>query len=431
MNYEQTTTWLFEQVPMFQNLGAGAYKPGLATTLRLAEAWGNPHTRFKSIHVGGTNGKGSTAHTLAAVLQAAGYRTGLYTSPHLVDFRERIRINGEPVDEQFVVDFVEKFRARPDLTALNPTFFELTTIMAFSWFALRQVDVAVVEVGLGGRLDCTNIITPQLSIITNISKDHTALLGNTDEAIAAEKAGIIKAGIPAIIGKAEGGVRAVFADKAEAVGAPITFAGEHVPYSSAEDCDQGILYRGTPWGDIVGELAGSCQRENAATILTALKQLSANFTAIDAAAVRRGFGHVCELTGLKGRWNVLATDPVRVVCDTGHNIGGWRYLGPSLAKIAETGGLNMVLGFVNDKDIEAIVEQMPRHAGYFFCSPSVSRGRDAASTAAFFAAKGIEGTVCSDVPDAYRRAMAASQPGDTVFVGGSTFVVADLLSAGL
>lgn len=425
MNYEQTTTWLFEQVPMFQNLGAGAYKPGLATTLRLAEAWGNPHTRFKSIHVGGTNGKGSTAHTLAAVLQAAGYRTGLYTSPHLVDFRERIRINGEPVDEQFVVDFVEKFRARPDLTALNPTFFELTTIMAFSWFALRQVDVAVVEVGLGGRLDCTNIITPQLSIITNISKDHTALLGNTDEAIAAEKAGIIKAGIPAIIGKAEGGVRAVFADKAEAVGAPITFAGEHVPYSSAEDCDQGILYRGTPWGDIVGELAGSCQRENAATILTALKQLSANFTAIDAAAVRRGFGHVCELTGLKGRWNVLATDPVRVVCDTGHNIGGWRILGPRLKAIPR---LRMVLGFVNDKDVDAIMGEMPADAVYYFATPSVKRGRSAADTAAIAAAHGLKGRPYATVREAVEAARADALEGDTIFVGGSTFVVADLLA---
>ena len=224
MTYQETLDYLFVQVPMFQNLGAGAYKPGLDTTLKLAAHFGNPHRELTCIHVGGTNGKGSTASTLAAVLQAAGYRVGLYTSPHLMDFRERIRVDGETVSKEFVVDFVAEYLASPALTALSPTFFELTTIMAFSWFASRNVDVAVIEVGLGGRLDCTNIITPVLSVITNISLDHTALLGDSEELIASEKAGIIKPGIPVVIGAAEGGVRRVFEEKAASVSAPIIFA---------------------------------------------------------------------------------------------------------------------------------------------------------------------------------------------------------------
>lgn len=430
MDYKETLDYLYGQVPMFQNLGAGAYKPGLDTTEALSRHWGDPHKRLRAtIHVGGTNGKGSTAHTLAAILQSAGYKTGLYTSPHLVDFRERIRIDGTPIAEEAVTRFVEEYMAEPSLTALHPTFFELTTIMALDWFARKDVDVAVIEVGLGGRLDCTNIITPVVSVITNISLDHTALLGHTEPEIAVEKAGIIKAGVPAVIGNAAGEVRKVFADKAAAVGAPLTVASEHRYFTEAVHNDTRIEYRGTAWGDIEGELCGECQTENTSTILAALEVLKDSFPGIDAAAVRRGFGSVCELTGLSGRWMTVEESPVRIICDTGHNIGGWRWLGKTLRDIAAHSRLHMVLGFVNDKDVDAIMQQMPTGASYHFATPSVKRGRPAAETAAAAAAHGLHGSCHDTVADAVAAARASAAEGDTIFVGGSTFVVADLLTA--
>ncbi len=428
MTYQETLDYLFVQVPMFQNLGAGAYKPGLETTLKLASHWGDPHKSLKCIHVGGTNGKGSTASTIAAILQSAGYKTGLYTSPHLVDFRERIRVDGEPVSKEFVVDFVSEYLATPSLTALHPTFFELTTVMALAWFVKEKVDVAVIEVGLGGRLDCTNIITPLLSVITNISLDHMALLGDTEAKIAAEKAGIIKAGIPVVIGSAEGDVLDVFEKKASSVGAPLVVASKQREYTEARVHDDGIDYIGTAWGDLRGELCGDCQRENAATVLSALRFIEPHFSKIDKEAVTQGFGQVCKLTGLAGRWMELSHSPVRVLCDTGHNIGGWRWLGPSLSKISETGTLHMVLGFVNDKDVNAIMDQMPRNAHYYFAKPSVARGRAAISTAETAAQHGLKGEVYETVAEAYKAAMEAAGEGDTVFVGGSTFVVADLMT---
>lgn len=428
MTYQETLDYLFVQVPMFQNLGAGAYKPGLDTTLKLAAHFGNPHRELTCIHVGGTNGKGSTASTLAAVLQAAGYKVGLYTSPHLMDFRERIRVDGETVSKEFVVDFVAEYLANPALTALSPTFFELTTIMAFSWFASRNVDVAVIEVGLGGRLDCTNIITPVLSVITNISLDHTALLGDSEELIASEKAGIIKPGIPVVIGAAEGGVRRVFEEKAASVSAPIIFAANQNLYDQAIINNNGIDYKGTEWGDFKGELCGDCQRENAATVLASLDILKKHFPATNSAAVAKGFGHVCELTGLAGRWMEICHSPARVLCDTGHNIGGWRWLGPALTRLATSGTLHMVLGFVNDKDVTAIMGQMPHHARYYFATPSVARGREASSTAETAKAQGLEGSAYQSVADAFAAAKSQAVEGDTIFVGGSTFVVADLLA---
>lgn len=428
MDYKETLEYLYSQVPMFQNLGAGAYKPGLGTTLELAQHWGDPHKKLKAaVHVGGTNGKGSTAHTIAAVLQSAGYRVGLYTSPHLVDFRERIRVDGVPVEKSFVVDFVAEYMADSKLVALHPTFFELTTIMALRYFVERDVDVAVIEVGLGGRLDCTNIISPSLCVITNISLDHTALLGNSEPEIAAEKAGIIKHGVPVVIGSARGAVREVFEKKALAEGASIVFACDNPPYREAKHVECGIRYYATPWGDIDSSLCGECQTENAATILTALEILQKSFKGIDAAAVRRGFAEVCSLTGLMGRWMQLQAEPVRVICDTGHNIGGWRHLGPALRTIAGKSNLHMVLGFVNDKDVAAIMGEMPRDAHYYFASPSVARGRAAEETAAEAKLHGLKGEAYADVSTAYRAAMADAKAGDTVFVGGSTFVVADLL----
>lgn len=428
MNYQETLDYIYAQVPMFQNLGAGAYKPGLQTTLTLAEHWGNPHKQLTCIHIAGTNGKGSTASTIAAILHAAGYKVGLYTSPHLIDFRERIRVDGTPVSKDFVVDFVADYLADEELKALHPTFFELTTIMAFRWFADQNVDVAVIEVGLGGRLDCTNIITPILSVITNISLDHTAILGNTEAEIAAEKAGIIKPGVPVVIGNAEGEVLEVFKSKASQTESTICVASLEKPYKSAEITDDGIIYTGTRWGDFKGELCGDCQRENAATVLCALQFITPHFPKIDSEAVTTGFGNVCSLSGLAGRWMELCHTPVRVICDTGHNIGGWRWLGPALKKIAGSGTLHIVIGFVNDKDVTAIMQQMPQTATYYFATPSVQRGRASESTAETALACGLTGKAYKSVAEAFEAAQMAARDGDTIFVGGSTFVVADLLA---
>lgn len=423
MTYQETLDFLFEQTPMFQNLGAGAYKPGLDTTLALSEAFGNPQRKLTTIHIAGTNGKGSTAHTLAAVLQSAGYRTGLFTSPHLLDFRERIRIDGKVVTQEFVIDFIERFKKNPLLTGLHPTFFELTTVMAFKWFEECAVDVAVIEVGLGGSLDSTNIITPQLSIITNISKDHTALLGNTDSEIAREKGGIIKPGVPVVIGEANGQVMAVFDEIANERGAEIYYAQENRLFDCAVFGKDFIDYFGTPWGTVRGQLTGIYQPLNAATVFNAIRLLKGKFGKIDSEAVVYGFAHVMDLTGLQGRWMQLRQNP-RVICDTGHNVGGWQHLGPALGAI---GDLRMVVGFVEDKDLEGILEYMPRHARYYFCSPSVKRGRPAYSTEAIFAEHGLQGVAYPSVEEAYKAALAESAAESTIFVGGSTFVVADLL----
>ncbi|MCH5220939.1 MAG: bifunctional folylpolyglutamate synthase/dihydrofolate synthase [Muribaculaceae bacterium] len=429
MTYAETIDFLYSQVPMFQNLGAGAYKPGLDTTLALAKYWHNPHKKLRAaVHVGGTNGKGSTAHTLAAILQSAGYKTGLYTSPHLIDFRERIRVNGTPIAEKYVTDFVEEYLAQENLIELHPTFFELTTIMALNYFVECDVDVAIIEVGLGGRLDCTNIIMPCLSIITNISLDHTALLGNTEPEIAHEKAGIIKSGVPIVIGNAHGAVRDVFERKATETNSEIIYASDSPLYSSASVVGNYITYTRTPWGDIQGELTGDCQIENTATILAALKFLERKFEKITKAAVLNGFKNVCELTGFMGRWMVISEGPIKIICDTGHNIGGWILLGAKLKEIASKSQLHMVLGFVNDKDINAIMEQMPTGASYYFASPSVKRGRIAGETALLGAAHNLKGRAFDSVKDAYNAAMNDAKIGDTIFIGGSTFVVADFLS---
>lgn len=425
-NYIRVLDELDNGYAAFHKVGAPAYDPGLETTATLAARLGNPQDKFKSIHVGGTNGKGSTAHTLAAVLHEAGYKVGLYTSPHILDFRERIRVDGKMIEKQAVVDFYDRFRTvRGDLT---PSYFELVTLMAFDYFAASGVDVAVVEVGLGGRLDSTNIIHPELSVITNISLDHTALLGDTEEAIAAEKAGIIKPGVPVVIGNASGGVRKVFIDKAESVGAPILFAQDAECFASVERKDGYLVYEGTPWGTVRGELCGDCHPENAATIMTALGALVFRGFSIPAQAVRRGFEAVCSLTGLAGRWMRVADKP-EVICDTGHNIGGWRYLAPALQEIADRRKLHIILGFVADKDAAHILAFLPQNAVCYFATPSVDRARDAASTAQLAAACGISGTVHNTVAEALDTAFAAAADDDTIFIGGSTFVVADALAA--
>lgn len=421
-DYNEAIEFLYTSMPMFQRVGASAYKPGLDTVKLLDDKFGNPHLKYRSIHIAGTNGKGSTAHTIAAILQSAGYRVGLYTSPHLVDFRERIRVNGAMISHEAVVEFVKRYRAMS--LDCHPSFFELTMTMAFEYFAKENVDIAVIETGLGGRLDSTNIITPILSIITNISFDHTAFLGDSLESIASEKAGIIKSSVPVVIGEAQGGVRDVFKQLATQQNSPIFFAEDNMTFKNVETLNDGLLYRGTPYGDIVGELMGDCQPKNAATILTALPLLEKCGIEISVEAVREGFANVGNITGLMGRWMTLQRNP-HVVCDTGHNVGGWEYISRRLHSIEGT--LHMVIGFVNDKDVSHILEMMPKSAKYYFTNASIERAMQASQLAEIASKCGLKGEVYHTVADAYNEALSKSSPSDTIFVGGSTFVVADFL----
>lgn len=424
MNYRQTLDYLYSALPVFEHSGAGAYKPGLGTTEALAALFGHPERNYPTIHIAGTNGKGSTASTIAAILTAAGYRTGLYTSPHIADFDERIRIDGKTVSHDFVVDFTRRFLESG--STLRPSFFELATIMAFDWFAAGKVDVAVIETGLGGRLDSTNILTPVLSVITNISADHTALLGDTLTQIAAEKAGIIKDGVPVVVGEAEGDVRAVFERVAAERRAPIIFAGDHPLCRTTVGADGHVEYTDTPWGDFSGELRGAFQALNGRTVLSAMALLSERFD-IGSDAVARGFGNVCSLAGLQGRWQSLNRNGRNFIIDTGHNAGAWQYLGPALAQEACKRRVVAVLGFVADKDVAAIMPYMPHNVEYIFTAPSTPRRREAASTAAISADNGIAGKVSPTVKEAVDIAVSTTAPDDLIYIGGSTFVVADFL----
>lgn len=422
--YDDAIEFLYTRLPMFQREGAPAYKPGLDNVRLLDDIFGRPHTKYPTIHIAGTNGKGSTAHTIAAILQSAGYRTGLYTSPHLVDFRERIRVNGQMIPHGSVCDFVQRYKSmQPEC---HPSFFELTMMMAFEHFNREKVDIAVIETGLGGRLDSTNIISPILSIITNISFDHTAFLGNTLTEIATEKAGIIKPGIPVIIGEAKGEVKDVFIMRASEEHAPIYFAEENGSYSSAEYIGGKLLYKGTRFGDITGELTGECQPKNSATILTAIERLIADGWEISEEAVKKGFMNVCGLTGLAGRWMTVSDTPL-VICDTGHNTGGWEYISRQLSALP--GRKHMVIGFVNDKDISHILDMMPKDAQYYFTQASIPRALPAGELASIALAKGMKGEAYDTVAHAYRKALDNTTGSDTVFIGGSTFIVADFLTA--
>ena len=409
MNYKDTLDYLYNSAPLFQQIGAGAYKEGLENTWALDEHFGHPHRSFRSIHIAGTNGKGSCSHTLAAILQEAGYKVGLYTSPHLIDFRERIRVNGQPVPEAYVIRFVEDERAF--FEPLHPSFFELTTAMAFRYFAEEKVDVAVVEVGLGGRLDCTNIIWPDLCIITNISLDHVQFLGDTLEKIAGEKAGIIKPGIPVVIGETTPETRPVFQKKAEEVGAPIHFAEEEVKEVHP---------------DWEYELKGLYQEKNRRTLWAALPLLQEGGYQISESDIQAGFAHVVELTGLMGRWQKLQEHPT-VVCDTGHNVGGIQYIAEQLRRQVFR-RLHIVIGMVNDKDVRGVLALLPREATYYFTQASVKRALPAGQLARLAAEAGLQGTCYPDVPSAVRAAQKESLPEDFIFVGGSSFIVADLLA---
>ena len=406
MTYEETVEYLFHVTPVFEKTGASAYKEGLSNTHALDEHFGHPHRQFKTIHVAGTNGKGSCSHTLAAILQSAGYKVGLYTSPHLVDFRERIRINGQCISKEYIVDFVEQERSF--FEPLHPSFFELTTAMAFKYFAEQAVDIAVIEVGLGGRLDCTNIITPVLSIITNISFDHTQFLGNTLAKIAGEKAGIIKKNVPVVIGETTPETLPVFQKKAAAKSAPLHLAEA---FGVAHDYDF--------------ELKGLYQQKNKQTILCAVNCLKDVFT-IPEEAIKKGMAHVCELTGLTGRWQTLQTRPL-VICDTGHNVGGWQYLAEQIkAQTCKT--LRIVFGMVDDKDINTVMQLLPKQAVYYFTQASSHRAIPVHKVQEIAKAHQLEGMTFSNVKDAYQQALSDAHPEDFIFVGGSSYLVADLLT---
>jgi dihydrofolate synthase/folylpolyglutamate synthase len=417
MTYNQAVQYLFDSAPMFQNVGAAAYKEGLGGTLFLDEHFGHPHRSYRTIHVGGTNGKGSVCHTLAAILQAQGYRVGLYTSPHLVDFRERIRVNGKMISKKRVIEFVEDLKA--SLLEGRPeggySFFELATALAFKYFEEQKVDFAVIEVGLGGRLDCTNIITPILSVITNISFDHVQFLGDTLPKIASEKAGIIKPGIPVCIGEnINPEVKAVFQNKADEVGAPITFAEEsplQFPF----------------WGsDFKPALTGLCQEKNTRTILTSVRLLRESGIEISEKAIERGFAEVCTMTGLMGRWQILSKKPL-TICDTAHNVGGLEYIFRHLASIPHQ-RLHLVIGMVSDKDVNTVLTLVPKDAICYFTQASVNRAMPAKELTRRANAVGMQGTTYTNVASAYDTALSNASANDIIYIGGSTFVVADLLA---
>ncbi len=408
MNYRETIEYLFSRIPSFENDGKSGYKPGLGTAMRLDEMTGKPHERYATIHVAGTNGKGSVCHLLAATLQQSGLKVGLYTSPHLQDFSERIRVNGVPVSQDYVCDWVE--RRRQEFEKLSPSFFEVTSALAFEFFADMAVDVAVIEVGLGGRLDSTNIITPQLSVITNISFDHTDLLGDTLAKIASEKAGIIKKGVPVVIG--EGGdedVRNVFREKAASVDAPIVWAEEvNVPALEVE-------------------LKGDYQRKNARTAYVAVEALRRLGYEITEEDVRQAFAHFATMTGLRGRWQVIDTEPM-VICDTGHNPGGFQYTSNQLRQL-DCRKLHVVFGMVADKDVNTVLEMLPHDAFYYFCAPNSHRAMSVSELMSRGRGRGLNGDAFESVEKALNAALSNASSEDAVFIGGSTYVVGEALTA--
>lgn len=425
MTYEETLHYLYTSTPLFQNVGKDAYKEGLENTYELDKHFGHPHKQFKTIHIAGTNGKGSCSHTLAAILQSAGYKTGLYTSPHLVDFRERIRVNGTPIPKDYVTSFVEENRSF--FEPLHPSFFELTTAMAFKYFAEQHVDVAIIEVGLGGRLDCTNIITPDMCIITNISFDHTQFLGNTLEKIAKEKAGIIKPGIPVVIGETSTETRTVFKNKAAETHTPITFAEDESLVEDWKTSTDGYrIYQTKDYADLKGELGGLYQIKNTNTILTAVRQLKQIGYTITEQDIRNGFANVCKLTGLMGRWQTIETSP-KVICDTGHNVGGISYIVEQL-KHETYKHLHIVIGMVNDKDISGVLSLLPKNAYYYFTQASVKRALPAEKMAQKAYAANLRGSYYDNVQTALETAKDRADKDDLIFIGGSSFIVADLLT---
>lgn len=429
MDFSQAIEYLYNRLPVFQNIGARAYKPGLSTTRAICSHLGDPQNRIKTIHVAGTNGKGSTSHMIASVLQKAGYKTGLYTSPHLKCFTERIRIDGKPVSEDYIAQFVTN--NQQFIESISPSFFEITVAMAFDYFASEQVDIAVIEVGMGGRLDSTNVITPELSVITNISFDHVKQLGDTLPKIAAEKAGIIKEGIPVVISeKHTQDVEDVFIEKAKLNQAPITFASDEwfVKDSHLENGLMNInlinLRSSTENVHLKLELTGIYQCKNILGVLSLLEKLIKLGWNIPEYAILDGLATTCTTTGLKGRWQILNTRPF-TVCDTAHNPAG---ISEAIAQFVSIPSSKRVfiLGFVGDKDVSSVLKLLPIDADYYFCQPGNIRALPAEELQAKAKVAGLNGVVVPDVNNAIRMATLEASPNDTIYVGGSTFVVADI-----
>lgn len=415
--YNSALNWLFGQLPMFSRVGAAAYKPGLDRSIALANHFGNPQNNFKSIHIGGTNGKGSTSHLIASVLQQNGYKTALYTSPHLVDFRERIRINGKMIPKEDVVKFVDTWRENANEYSDRPSFFELTMMMAFDWFSKENVDFAVIEVGMGGRLDSTNIITPILSVITNISWDHSQFLGDSLSKIASEKAGIIKPEIPVVIGEAEGDIEKIFRAKAHEVGAPIIEAYRDISNQLNQN-----LYNITP-------LHGDYQKYNINTARVAIEHLQKQNISLTENDIYEGFRYVLTNTGLQGRWQILAQHPL-TICDTGHNEAGIRYNMRQLERLTKErpgGKLHIVAGFVADKDIDHILPLFPQEAFFYLTQASIPRALAVDKLMEKAKTLNFDAQGFPTVTEAFAAARENASDNDIIFVGGSTFIVADLL----
>lgn len=431
MNYEEVLEYLYEHLPCYQRNGPAAYKGSLDNTLALDRLFGHPHTKFRTIHVAGTNGKGSVSHMLASILQKAGFKTGLYTSPHLKDFRERIRVNGEKVSESHVVDFVQRFLVMNKSHELEPSFFELTVMMAFDFFAAENVDIAVIEVGLGGRLDSTNIIKPELSVITNISLDHTALLGDSLGKIALEKAGIIKPFVPVVIGETHPQTSVIFEGKARELHAPIQFAqqlfqAEYAMISS----DQKQLFNirnkeGIVFENLKLDLLGQYQSKNICTLLCAVLELKRRGWKISESDIRNGLEEVTGTTGLSGRWQTIGANP-RIICDIAHNEAGIREVVLQIRQVPHK-KLHFVIGMVSDKDVAGVLALLPKNAVYYFTKASIPRAmaeHQLMQIAQFF---GLNGAAYEDVGSALSDARMYADKDDLIVVSGSTFVVAEAI----
>ncbi|NOS91472.1 MAG: bifunctional folylpolyglutamate synthase/dihydrofolate synthase [Cyclobacteriaceae bacterium] len=423
LSYEDTLEFLYDNLPMYQRVGAVAYKEDLTNTIALCEELGNPQYQFKSVHVAGTNGKGSSSHMLAAILQTAGYKTGLYTSPHLKEFTERIRINGNEVSKEFVIDFVE--RIRPAIARIQPSFFEITVAMAFDYFAKQKVDIAIIEVGLGGRLDSTNVITPLVSMITNISWDHKELLGDTLSKIAGEKAGIIKPKVPVVISERQTEVADVFSNKASATNSKLQLASDLYEVIVLTNGNFQIHNRETGLDmNLSLDLKGTYQRKNVAGVLATIDILRKSGFVISSDHIMHALQNTTTLTGLKGRWQKLSEHPL-MICDTGHNEGGIREVVQQIRQ-QKYNRLWIVLGCVKDKDLHAVLSLLPKEAYYFFCQAKIPRALDAAELMKQSMEVGLTGEVIGDVNQAIRTAKERSGKGDFIFIGGSTFVVAEI-----
>lgn len=427
MDYQQTIDYLYNQLPMFSRTGAAAMTKDLSNTIALCNLVGNPQNQFKTIHIGGTNGKGSTSHMLAAILQTAGYKTGLYTSPHLKDFRERIRINGAMIGEDVVVNFVEKHRA--DFEKIKPSFFEMTVALCFAVFGQQAVDFGIIEVGLGGRLDSTNVINPLLSIITNIGWDHMNLLGDTLPLIAGEKAGIIKPGVPVIIGERQPEVEDVFIQTAAKQDSPITFASDvwaiKAQSPSTDNLIDITISSSVKTLDLQLDLTGTYQLKNVKGVLCAVDELRRQGYTITDEHIQTGLRQVKSLTGLHGRWEIINTNPL-TICDTGHNPDGIEEVLKNIERV-KYNHLHFVIGMVNDKDSGKVLSMLPKNATYYFCRPDIPRGLEAESLRLKAESFNLTGKTYDSVKEALNAAQRAAQPDELVFVGGSTFVVAEVV----